>query len=129
MTHLEQEALKAEVKAAGDKAMAQKAEEIIETAKTVAVKEGAVKGYKKIEEGVVGGYKKIEEGVVGGYKKIEEGVVGGFNKMTDKFVDKFLTHEGESLDDAKERLAREQAAREQAAKDAAAKRAAGQHIK
>ena len=106
MTHLEQEALKAEVKAAGDKAMAQKAEEIIETAKTGAVKEGAVKGYKKIEEGVVGGYKKIEKGVVSGYKKIEEGVVGGFNKMTDKFVDKFLTHEGESLDDAKERLAR-----------------------
>lgn len=57
---------------------------------------------------------KIAEGVVGGYKKIEEGVVGGFTKMTDKFVDSFLTHEGESVADAKKRLAEEQAAREQA---------------
>lgn len=73
-----------------------------------------VQANEKIAEGVVGGYKKIEEGVVGGYKKIEEGVVGGFTKMTDKFVDSFLTHEGESVEDAKKRLAEEQAARGQA---------------
>lgn len=59
-----------------------------------------VKANEKIAEGVVGGYKKIEEGVVGAYKKIEE-----------KFVDQFLTHEGESVDDAKERIAKEQDAR------------------
>jgi len=70
------------------------------------------KANEKIAEGVVGGYKKIEEGVVGGYKKIEEGVVNGFNKMTDKFVDEFLTKEGESVEDAKKRLAQEQAARQ-----------------
>lgn len=68
---------------------------------------------EKIAEGVVGGYKKIEEGVVGGYKKIEEGAVGGFNKMTDKFVDNFLTKEGESVEEAKERLAAEQREREE----------------
>lgn len=68
---------------------------------------------EKIAEGVVGGYKKIEEGVVGGYKKIEEGAVGGFNKMTDKFVDNFLTKEGESVEEAKERLAVEQRKREE----------------
>lgn len=68
---------------------------------------------EKIAEGVVGGYKKIEEGVVGGYKKIEEGAVGGFNKMTDKFVDNFLTKEGESVEEAKERLAVEQREREE----------------
>lgn len=59
---------------------------------------------------------KIAEGVVGGYRKIENGVVGGFTKMTDKFVDQFLTKEGESVEDAKKRLAAEQAAREAAVK-------------
>lgn len=68
---------------------------------------------EKIAEGVVGGYKKIEEGVVGGYKKIEEGAVGGFNKMTDKFVDNFLTKEGESVEEAKARLTAEQKEREE----------------
>ena len=67
---------------------------------------------EKIAEGVVGGYKKIEESVVSGYKKIEEGAVGGFNKIADKFVDNFLTKEGESVEDAKKRLAAEQKERE-----------------
>ena len=75
-----------------------------------------VKANEKIAENVVGGYKKINEGVVGGYKKIENGVVGGFNKISDKFVDQFLTREGESVEDAKKRLASEQAAREASAK-------------
>ena len=70
-----------------------------------------VKANEKIAEGVVGGYKKIEEGVVGGYKKIEDGVVGAYKKVEDAFVDKFLTHEGENVEDAKKRLAEEQAAR------------------
>ncbi len=80
------------------------------------IAEGVTEGFQKIEDGVVGGYKKIEDGVVGGYKKIENGVVEGFNKMTDKFVDKFLTHEGETVEDAKKRLENEQAAREAAGK-------------
>ncbi len=67
-----------------------------------------VKVNEKIEKKVVGGYKKIEEGVVGGYKKIEEGAVGGFNKIADKFVDNFLTKDGESVEEARERLAAEQ---------------------
>lgn len=67
---------------------------------------------KKIEEGVVNGYKKIEEGVVGGYKKIEKGVVEGFEKITDKFVDKCLTKEGETVEEAKKRIAEEQKIRE-----------------
>ena len=73
-----------------------------------------VKVNEKIAEEVVGGYKKIEEGVVGGYKKIEEGAVGGFNKIADKFVDNFLTKEGESVEDARARLSAEQKAREEA---------------
>lgn len=66
---------------------------------------------KKIEEAVVGGYKKIENGVVGGYKKIENGTVSGFTKMTDAFTDQFLTKEGESVEDAKKRMAEEEKAR------------------
>ena len=69
--------------------------------------EKAVNGYKKIENGVVGGYKKIEDSVVGGYKKIEQGAVDGFTKISDSFVDQFLTKEGESVEEAKERMRRE----------------------
>ena len=43
-------------------------------------------------------------GVVGGYKAIESGVVGGYKKIEDAFVGKFLTKEGESVEDAKKRL-------------------------
>ena len=60
---------------------------------------------EKIAEKVVEGYKKIEEGVVGGYKKIEEGAVGGFNKVTDKIVETVFAKEGETVEEAKERLA------------------------
>lgn len=67
---------------------------------------------KRIEESVVGSYKKIEEGVVSGYKKIENGAVEGFQKVADKFVDNYLTKEGESVEEAKERLAKEQKERE-----------------
>ncbi len=55
---------------------------------------------------------KIAESVVSGYHKIEEGVVSGFTRITDKFVDEFLTKEGESVEDAKRRLAAEQAKRQ-----------------
>ena len=39
-------------------------------------------------------------------------LVGGFTKISDKFVDEFLTKDGESVEHAKARLAQEQAARE-----------------
>lgn len=59
---------------------------------------------EKIAEGVTKGYKKIEDGVVSGYKKIEDGVVEGFNKVSDKFVKKLFTKDGETVEEAKERL-------------------------
>ena len=62
---------------------------------------------------LVAANKKIEEAVVGGYKKIENGVVGGFNKMTDKFVDNYLTADGESVEEAKKRISAEQKARDE----------------
>lgn len=60
-----------------------------------------------IEDGVVDTYQKIENGVVGTYKKIENSVVGAYTKVEDSFVKKFLTHPGESVEDAKERMAEE----------------------
>lgn len=72
------------------------------------IAEEVIGGYKKIETGVVDGYKKIETGAVGGYKKIETAAVGGFNKIADKFVDNYLTKEGESVEEARARLTEEE---------------------
>jgi hypothetical protein len=47
---------------------------------------------------------KIAETVVDGYKKIEDAVVDGFNKVTDKCVEKLFARDGETVEEAKERL-------------------------
>lgn len=73
-----------------------------------AVADGVVTGYKAIEHGVVAGDKVIEHGAVAGYKAIENATVSGFNKVSDKFVSTFLVKEGESVEEAKARLAAEQ---------------------
>lgn len=57
--------------------------------------------------------KKVEEAVVGGYKKIEEGAVNSFAKIADAFTNQFLTREGESVEDARKRLADEERARQE----------------
>ena len=62
---------------------------------------------EKISETVTEGYKKIEDGVVGGYKKIENGVVEGFGKVCDSCVEKLFAKEGETVEEAKKRLAGE----------------------
>ena len=59
---------------------------------------------EKIAEGVVKGYQKIETGVVDGYKKIEEGAVSGFGKVVDKCVEVLFAKEGETVEEARERL-------------------------
>ena len=41
-------------------------------------------------------------------KKIEEAVVGGYKKVEDKFVDTFLKKDGETIEEAKERIKEEQ---------------------
>ena len=56
---------------------------------------------------------KIAEEVVGSYKNIEKTVVGAFNKISDIFVDNYLTKDGESIEDAKKRLAQEQKERKE----------------
>ncbi len=81
-----------------------------------------IQANQKIADRVVSGYQKMEHGVVSSYQKIEDSVVGGFTKITDQFVEQFLTREGESVQEAKERLAAEQAARSSSASHP------GQHI-
>jgi len=52
----------------------------------------------------VAAYKAIEEGVVGAYKAVEKGAVNAYRKMEDVMVDKLFRKEGETVEEAKERL-------------------------
>lgn len=97
MSDLEKDALK--IKCEGEQLILEKADELGET-----VCNAVISGEQVIEKGVVNTYKKIENAVVGGYKKMEESVVGTYKKVEDGFVDKFLTHEGENIEDAKKRM-------------------------
>ena len=100
------------------------------------ISNGVVEGYQKIEDGVVTGYKKIEGGVVEGFTgmvdkmsgvmldeegklktgKVGEAVVGAYKKVEDAFVNTFMAKEGESVEDAKARVAAGTEAREAAQK-------------
>lgn len=51
---------------------------------------------------------KIAEKVVGAYEKIESTIVGGYTKIEDAFVDRYLTKDGETVEEAKKRLKDEQ---------------------
>lgn len=59
---------------------------------------------QNIENGVVKGYKAIENGVVSGYNAIQDGVVEGFTRVSDAFIMKFFAKEGETVEQAKERM-------------------------
>lgn len=59
---------------------------------------------ERIAEKVVEGYKKVENAVVDGYKSIENGAVDGFNKVSDKCIEVIFAKEGETVDEAKDRL-------------------------
>ena len=50
---------------------------------------------------------KIAEKVVGTFEKIEDTVVGGYTKIEDAFVDRYLTKDGESIEEAKQRMKKE----------------------
>ena len=71
-----------------------------------------VKANRKIAQQAVKTYEKIEEAVTGGYKKVEDTVVGGYTKIENAFVDRYLTHDGETAEDAKARLRQERIQRE-----------------
>lgn len=110
------------------------------------IAESVTEGYRKVEDGVVGGYKKMEAGIVEGFGKLtgkasdamlnEDGslktgrvgeyVVCGYQKIENAFVNTFIAREGESVEDAKARLAEEQKARDAQMKADREKRAADQ---
>ena len=52
----------------------------------------------------VAAYKAIEEGVVGAYKAVEKGAVEAYRKVEDAMVDKFFRKNGETVEEAKDRL-------------------------
>lgn len=47
---------------------------------------------------------KIAEKVVGTFGKIENTVVQGYTKIEDAFVDRYLTRDGETVEEAKKRI-------------------------
>ena len=63
-----------------------------------------VKANEKIAEKVTDTFEKIEDTVVSGYNKVEDTVVSGYNKIEDAFIDRYLTKDGETLEEAKKRL-------------------------
>ena len=44
------------------------------------------------------------KGVTSGYQKIESGIVEGFGKVVDKCVEVLFAKEGETVEEAKQRL-------------------------
>ena len=59
---------------------------------------------KAMEKAVTNAYVAVETAVVAGYKAVESATVAGYRKIEDGFVEKFLTRDGESLEEAKARL-------------------------
>lgn len=76
---------------------------------------------------LVNANRKIAENVTQGFGAMCDTVVGGYTKIEDAFVERYLTHDGESVAEAKERLADEQAAREEESRRRAEERSAAIH--
>lgn len=55
---------------------------------------------------------EIAKKVTGAFEKIEGAVVSGYTKVEDAFVDRYLTKDGETVEEAKARLKQEQKQRE-----------------
>ena len=53
---------------------------------------------------IVAANEKIAEKVVAAYEKVEDTVVAGYTKIEDTFVARYLTKDGETVQEAKERL-------------------------
>ena len=83
------------------------------------IAQGVTEGYQKIESGVVEGFGKITDACSGAMLnedgslktgKIGDAVVVAYQKVEHAFVNTFMTKEGESVEDAKARMAAEQKA-------------------
>ncbi len=67
-----------------------------------------IEANKEIARKVTGTFEKIEDAVTGGYSKVEDTVVSGYTRVEDAFVSRFLTHDGETVEEAKARLKKDQ---------------------
>ncbi len=56
---------------------------------------------------IVKGTEKVAEAAVKTYQKVETAVVDGYTKIEDRFVGRYFTKEGETVEEAKERLKKE----------------------
>ena len=71
-----------------------------------------MKGYAKMAKSkLVKANEKIAENVTSGFQKVCDAAVGGYTKIEDKFVDLYLTRDGETVAEAKRRLRQETDAR------------------
>ena len=52
----------------------------------------------------VSAYKTVEDGVVNAYKTVEKGAVDTYHKVEDAMVDKLFRKDGETVEEAKDRL-------------------------
>ncbi len=68
------------------------------------VREEGKRAYTATERKVTGAYQTVEDTVVGAYKAVEDGFVGTWHKVEDFFVEKLFVREGETVEEAKERL-------------------------
>lgn len=57
---------------------------------------------------IVKANERIAEKVTGTFENIKDTVVGGYSRIENAFVDRYLTKDGETVADAKERLKKEQ---------------------
>lgn len=64
------------------------------------------------ESKLVQANKKVERAVIDSYKKMEETVVKRFSRIEYRFVSQYLTHDGETVESAKERLKNKKASKQ-----------------
>ena len=60
--------------------------------------------YEAVREGALEAYRTSERIAVGGYKAVENAVTGTYRKIEDRFIDRFLREDGETVEEAKKRI-------------------------
>lgn len=75
---------------------------LVKTSEKIAQK--VTTGFQGMSDGVTSGFQKMSDGVTSGFQKMCDTVVGGYTKIEDGFVDRYLTKDGETVEEAKARL-------------------------
>lgn len=67
-----------------------------------------IQANKKLADNLTSGFEKMSKSVTGGFEKISDSVTKGYTSIEDAFVDRYLTRDGETVQEAKERLKRQE---------------------